>query len=572
MEKDEPIFNQEKYAKIHFLLMIVFWIYSLVHLVNEYTTEKKYIFIFVTGLFLVEILLTFVFLTVPMKILQHIRYVQLIIISYLFMLTIGDAIALLFGLNLGLFMLEFILLSDITDQYTRNLKFLLTTLPGIVLLIVNLLVEQECHESMFNMIAVLAGFYILIWKMSDLLAELVINYDRKFFEQRRLAEQARKAIDAVNEQQEKVKKTNEELGIQKIKLEIAYNKINRVNTETHIQNIVLKYILSSLEIDTLMDLITEAIQESSGLVLSAIVLQPRTCGRKEITYKVRTNLGEHSKKVFSEFILSNGFQEYIMKKEMYVDNYVQMNQYPFICKRELESLLIVPLILDIEPIGALICGHSRSDFFGENTDFFQNIVSQLVIAIHNASMYARMEQMAKRDSLTGIYNRGHMNTLLDSYSKNAVQKNYPLSAVLIDIDNFKRINDTYGHLFGDEVIKKIAEFADTTATKESGIAARYGGEEFVMILPKKDENASSVVVEEMRRKICEMEMVCDGEPVKVCVSIGISSYPNTCKRVQELLGCADTAMYFSKKTGRNRITIDSEEVREYVKDTKCEEI
>jgi diguanylate cyclase (GGDEF)-like protein len=157
---------------------------------------------------------------------------------------------------------------------------------------------------------------------------------------------------------------------------------------------------------------------------------------------------------------------------------------------------------------------------------------------------------------------------MDQYSKEAKEKNLPLSVGLLDIDHFKKINDTYGHLFGDVVIKEIANLAQVTAMKYNGIAARYGGEEFVLVVPNKSVVECKEIVEELRLMCEQMELRFEDDVVTAKVSVGLSSYPETCQHITELLNRADGAMYYSKKKGRNRVTIDSDEVQEAIKKEK----
>jgi diguanylate cyclase (GGDEF)-like protein len=330
----------------------------------------------------------------------------------------------------------------------------------------------------------------------------------------------------------------------------------------------MKYISSSLEITTLLDLITESVLEAIGLDFCAILIQPGIAGNEEILYRIRTRLNEESKNLLSRKIAHGCLEKYINKDGTYIDNRVEEEKYTFLSKGDVGSLLIVPLVREQNVIGALICGKSQYNFFHDNIPFFETVVSQLLVAIHNASLFTKLQQMAIRDSLTGIYNRGQLNLMVDQYSKDAIEKKIPLSIALFDIDHFKKINDTYGHLFGDEVIKEIARYAQEVATKHHGIAARYGGEEFVMVFQNKDIDQCKEIVEELRLRIEEIQIPYEGDIVTTEISVGLASYPETCHHIRELLNRADGAMYYSKKEGRNKVTIDNDEVQEAIKKEK----
>ena len=469
-------------------------------------------------------------------------------------------------------MIEIMLFYDITDSYVRKIVILITSMPSILMMLFYLIVQHRSQEILFTMLCIVVTNLIFMFNISSLISEQVIISQKMLFKERRLSERTKEAIESLKMHQEKVKKANEELGLQKVKLEAAYNKINSVNSEMTIQNTIIKYISTSLEINTLMELITESIFEAFGLHLCAIILQPKVTNSKNLTYKVRTRFSGVSEQLLSDFIITGSIEPYIKAKKIYIDNQVETSKYPFIMRKEINSLLIIPLVMGEESNGALICGHSESEYFGENLEFFETIVAQFLIALHNADLYSKMKEMAIRDSLTGIYNRGYLNTQVDKFSKNAVSLQSSLSVALIDIDRFKQINDTCGHLFGDEVIKKIAEFADYVASKYNGIAARYGGEEFVMVFPECGVHECRSYVEEMRIMVNKLRLECDGQVINTRVSVGIASYPETCERVQELLNRADEAMYFSKESGRNRVTVDTKEVHEFVNQQKVSKI
>lgn len=568
MEKDGTIYNQHSFAKTHISVGIAFWIYTFIHFISG---DSQYALIsFMCSSFLLIINLSTLFLKNKnySKFFIVLRYIQLTFISYTFLLSLGNISAIFLELLIILITIEILLLFDITDSYVRKIVLLITSMPSILMMLFYLIVQHRSQEFLFSMLCIVVANVLFMFNTSSLISEQVIISQKKLFRERRLSERTKEAIESLKMHQEKVKKANEELGLQKVKLEAAYNKINSVNSEMTIQNTIIKYISTSLEINTLMELITESIFEAFGLHLCAIILQPKVTNSKNLTYKVRTRFSETSEQLLSDFIIQGSIEPYLKSKKIYIDNRVETNKYPFIIRKEINSLLIVPLVMGEEANGALICGHSESEYFGENLEFFETIVAQFLIALHNADLYSKMKEMAIRDALTGIYNRGYLNTQVDKFSKNAVAFQSSLSVALIDIDRFKQINDTYGHLFGDEVIKKIAEFADHVASKYNGIAARYGGEEFVMVFPECGVNECRSYVEEMRTMVNKLRLECDGQMLHTRVSVGIASYPETCERVQELLNRADEAMYFSKESGRNRVTVDTKEVHEFVNQQK----
>lgn len=497
-----------------------------------------------------------------------VRIIELIIISDGYLKYLSNLFSIFFALLLLVLVLEFVMCYEFADMYVRVITILVTSCPTIIFLITGMFERSSNQAKFFASLCSVLMILYLVYNISDFIAHVITRTDQKVFELRRLSEHLNLANEALRTQQEKVKRANEELGIQKIKLETAYNKINNVNAETTIQNLIMKYISSSLEITTLLNLITESIFEAIGLDICAVLIQPEIADNEEILYSVRTRLGENSEKLLSQNLSYGSINQYLSVEGTYIDNRVQEGKYDFLCGKKVGSLLVVPLVRDQVVQGALICGKMQYDFFHDNILFFETVVSQLLIAIHNASLYSKMQQMAIKDSLTGIYNRGEMNLLMDQYAKDAREKKTPLSVALLDIDHFKKINDTYGHLCGDVVIKEIAKISQAVATKYHGIAARYGGEEFVLVFPNKSTMECRDIVEKLRLQIAQMEVPWEREIVTAKVSVGLASYPETCTHIPGLLNRADGAMYASKKNGRNQITIDSDEVQEAIRKEK----
>ena len=133
-----------------------------------------------------------------------------------------------------------------------------------------------------------------------------------------------------------------------------------------------------------------------------------------------------------------------------------MGRYCFLPQRQEGSLLILPLMREGRMVGGFLGVHDQLGFFTENRVFFDTIMSQFLVVLDNAEMYAKMQHMATHDGLTGLHNRGDLNVSLERFLNNAEENGMPLSLALMDIDHFKNVNDTYGHLFGDLVIRSVA--------------------------------------------------------------------------------------------------------------------
>lgn len=168
----------------------------------------------------------------------------------------------------------------------------------------------------------------------------------------------------------------------------------------------------------------------------------------------------------------------------------------------------------------------------------------------------KLNRLIRIDELTGVYNRRAFEEIFDLEWARTIRSNGYFSALMIDIDNFKIFNDTYGHLIGDECLKNIAKIIEKTLRRITDKVARLGGEEFVVLLPETDSKGAELIAEEIRKNIEDLEIVNEGVETSefVTVSIGISSVkPNKFMEKKEFIDCADKALYTAKKNGRNMI-------------------
>lgn len=190
---------------------------------------------------------------------------------------------------------------------------------------------------------------------------------------------------------------------------------------------------------------------------------------------------------------------------------------------------------------------TRLDLFGKS----------LALALHNALLFDRLERLAALDSLTGIYNRRFGLTRLHEEFGRALRINAPIGVLLMDIDHFKQVNDTYGHLTGDRVLLRLARVT-RGVLREGDILVRYGGEEFLAILPGASRNDVTNIGERIRHKVSESVLSDGDDSVKVTISIGGISYPeNDVPNETELINRADQALYQAKESGRNCVVMAS---------------
>ncbi len=168
---------------------------------------------------------------------------------------------------------------------------------------------------------------------------------------------------------------------------------------------------------------------------------------------------------------------------------------------------------------------------------------------------AELEVLSNTDGLTKIFNRRHFMELLELEFIRAERYQSNLSYMMIDIDHFKRLNDTYGHLVGDRILVRIAETLKENLRKND-MVARYGGEEFAMLLPETNLKGALVVAERYRQRIESLEHVEGDKSIRVAISVGVATYPHPAiKSVDDLIRIADDALYKAKQNGRNRVEV-----------------
>ena len=171
---------------------------------------------------------------------------------------------------------------------------------------------------------------------------------------------------------------------------------------------------------------------------------------------------------------------------------------------------------------------------------------------HRKELEKKLKALALKDALTGLYNRGSFDTKLKDEFNRSKRYGRELSLLMLDIDFFKKVNDTYGHQAGDEALKAIADIISSTV-RLTDYSARYGGEEFLVILPETGREKAVEVAERIRLYIEEKEInVLEDKTIHLTVSIGVSTSSN-CNSEEKLLKDVDSALYKAKEGGRNKV-------------------
>ena len=212
-----------------------------------------------------------------------------------------------------------------------------------------------------------------------------------------------------------------------------------------------------------------------------------------------------------------------------------------------ESILCIPLVVSDESIGVINITNkvnNKGGFTDEDLQLLTALGNQAAMAINHASLYEK----AITDELTKLYIRRFFNVKLESEFRRAKRYGHQLTLLICDLDNFKTVNDTFGHQMGDMVLQTVANFLKTNV-RETDIPARFGGDEFVVILPETDYEHGWIVGERFRQAVADNKVA--DLSCQITISVGIATYPGDADSIQTLIARADAALYEAKHKGRN---------------------
>ncbi|MBN1309002.1 MAG: GGDEF domain-containing protein [Chitinispirillaceae bacterium] len=223
---------------------------------------------------------------------------------------------------------------------------------------------------------------------------------------------------------------------------------------------------------------------------------------------------------------------------------------------ELRSFAAVPLGVD-ECRGMLLVESSREDVYDESyREFLGRLSTSAGLAIEKMLIFEKANALATHDGLTGLYNHRTFQQLLADEITRTIRYDEPVSLVICDIDFFKKINDSYGHPFGDVVLKGVSSLLENSVRQDIDTVARYGGEEFALILVKTTDEGAAETADRIRNAVADLPFKSPaGDDVRLTMSFGIAEYRKHARQMGELIAKADKALYRAKKNGRNRVEV-----------------
>lgn len=344
------------------------------------------------------------------------------------------------------------------------------------------------------------------------------------------------------DQYDKLKEVN-------LQLEDSNKKLTSSIAEFFTLQQISQAISSIFDMNELLQFVNDIIIGVMGVSTSNIALY--STGGDRLKVQVSNIFNKKDRAILTDNINTPYLKDAVDQGRTILNNMVNPDEYDFTRGRNIRSLLCVPLLVKGKSHGCVLIEHSIPEAFDEdNVRLLEIITQQISIAIDNARLYEQLQEFANTDGLTQIYNRVFFQNRLQDELEQAQQLGYEVSVILYDIDNFKRFNDSYGHLFGDIVLKTLAQLVKESIRKDD-IVARFGGEEFIILLPHTGKELACEKAEELRKKISELTIRDKDVAASVTVSMGVSTFPTLAQAELTLLNSADEALYAAKNSGKN---------------------
>ena len=207
-----------------------------------------------------------------------------------------------------------------------------------------------------------------------------------------------------------------------------------------------------------------------------------------------------------------------------------------------------------EYLGAISIARRDAEFTREEEELLEYLAGQAVVSIENASLHETVERQAVTDELTGLANLRALGSILTREMERSRRFESPLAFVMLDIDDFKKVNDTHGHQQGDEVLAHVASVL-RALSRDIDAPARYGGEELAVVVPGTDVDGAMLLAERMREAIERLRVpgVAGGASLKITASFGVAAVPESARDRESLIAAADAALYRAKRAGKNRV-------------------
>lgn len=336
------------------------------------------------------------------------------------------------------------------------------------------------------------------------------------------------------------------------------NELFSLKRELEFYQIVSKTLTSSTELKDILSKIMEKIKEMIKAEAWSVLLVDNETG--DLIFE-KTNRRKSSDMQKFRIKMGEGIAGWVAKEgiPVVVPDVSKDQRFTGRIDREIhfktKSLICVPIKINEQILGVieLVNKTTGEPFKKEDLDLLMRLVDHTAIAIERTSLYQKMTELAITDDLTKLFNTRYLNRTIEIEIQRASRYNSSLSLVFMDIDHFKRINDTYGHIIGSKVLVEMGQLL-LRNLRTVDIVARYGGDEFVIVLPQTSPKAAAQIAERMRKAVEQNTFLKkEGYALKMTASFGVASYPGSANSKEELIKLADEAMYRVKYQTRNAV-------------------
>jgi diguanylate cyclase (GGDEF)-like protein len=334
-------------------------------------------------------------------------------------------------------------------------------------------------------------------------------------------------------------------------------------------------LIGSFDLDAMLTRIAQAIRHALGF--DGVVFAIYDAKRDEFERRAHAGLDEvwgemRKKRVSSPEITPFFNQEFRVSNSFFVSHTAlrQSEHGVFVRPEDVShrpdewhenDLLLVPLMSGDQMVGYLSVRdpHDKRVPTIEKVQTLEIFAAQAVTAMQSAQQYEEIRRLTFIDGLTPAYNHRYFQEALSKEVNRHARSGHDFALAILDIDNFKRVNDTFGHPVGDEILKGLVEELMTNA-RESDVVARYGGEEFAIIFPDTPQGSAKDAASRMRELVerREFPMMQINRMLRVTISVGVAVYPHDGATSTDLISRADAALYFAKKNGKNQVALASE--------------
>ncbi len=360
-------------------------------------------------------------------------------------------------------------------------------------------------------------------------------------------------MNEVEIEKSEVEKNQMELELKKLKEEVDAS-LSKYTTYYGLREVAEQF-ATTLSLDKLAELVVKEARDfipkgGTYLLYVAEVEEISLSLIASFTTKEEEKIKEKKGDFFDLWVLKN--RKHIFISDIQKDIFFDFKQVSDAAKN-VRSVIIVPLVSEGRVLGTFRVSSAEPNAFTIDDLRILDFISVLASsAIANAIFYQKTEELAIRDSLTGLYVQRYFKERLKEEHRRALITNASLSLLMCDLDRFKSYNDFFGHGAGDMILLRVSQIL-LNEVKEDGIVARYGGEEFAILLPRFSKKEAIELAEKIRERIEKEKIEVRREPTHTTISIGISTMPEDTLEREEFIRKADENLYTAKRNGRNRV-------------------